>query len=83
MYTELANRSRKGSGHRPLLSESERMSDDRSASKTVVDRGQNLKRTHDMSFGAAKEGHANDTDNPGRGGENSSPERVTEEVSTE
>ena len=50
------------------------MLDERSASEAELDPGQKLKRTHNTSFGAAMEDHGNDTDDSGRGGENSSPE---------
>ena len=57
------------------------MSDEGNASEAAADRGQQLKRTHNTSFGTAREDHANDADDSSREGKNSSPEGWTLKVS--
>ena len=58
------------------------MSDNRDSSKAEPGQGQELKRTHDMSFDATKEDQAGDTDNSDKEDEDSSPEGTVEKAST-
>ena len=53
------------------------MSDERNASDAATDQGQQLKRTHDTSFGWTKEDHVNDIDDSSKEGEDSYPEGWT------
>ena len=65
----------------PIRLRLEGMSDDRSLFKAEPGQGQELKRTYNTSFGAAKEGHISGTNNSGKEEKDSSPEGTVEKVS--
>ena len=58
------------------------MSDGRGSSKAEPGQGQELKRTHDVSFNATKGDQAGDTNNSDKEDMDSSPEGIVEKVST-
>ena len=58
------------------------MSDGRGSSKAEPGQGQELKRTHNVSFGATEEDQACNTDDSNKVDEDSSPEGTVEKVST-
>ena len=53
------------------------MLDKRNTADTAPEQGQQLKRTHDTSFGWTKEDHVNDIDDSSKEGEDSYPEGWT------